>query len=115
MTGEEMGLLGSDYFAHFPTVAIQNVVADVNMDEASISYAFKDVVPLGAQDSTLGSVVERAASRLGLKVSPDPQPEQGYFTRSDQYSFVKQGIPSVFISAGYEAKDPKVDGKKATE
>jgi len=40
-------LLGSDYFAHFPTVAIQNVVADVNMDEASISYAFKDVVPLG--------------------------------------------------------------------
>ena len=47
MTGEEMGLLGSDYFAHFPTVAIQNVVADVNMDEASISYAFKDVVPLG--------------------------------------------------------------------
>jgi len=115
VTGEEMGLLGSDYFAHFPTVAIQNVVADVNMDEASISYAFKDVVPLGAQDSTLGSVVERAASRLGLKVSPDPQPEQGYFTRSDQYSFVKQGIPSVFISTGYEAKDPKVDGKKATE
>jgi len=114
VTAEEMGLLGSDYFAHFPTVPIQSMVADVNMDEASISYAFKDIVARGAPDSTLGRVVERAASRLGLKVSPDPEPEQSHFIRSDQYSFVKQGIPSVFISEGYEAKDPKVDGKKVT-
>jgi hypothetical protein len=112
VTAEEMGLLGSDYFAHFPTAPIQSIVADVNMDETSISYAFKDIIPRGAPDSTLGQVVRREASRLGLKVSPDPQPEQGYFTRSDQYSFVKQGVPSVFISEGYEAKDPKVDGKK---
>lgn len=114
VTAEEMGLLGSDYFAHFPTVPIQSVVADVNMDEASFSYVFKDIVARGAPDSTLGRVVERAASRLGLKVSPDPEPEQSFFTRSDQYSFVKQGIPSVLISEGYEAKDPKVDGKKVT-
>jgi peptidase M28-like protein len=69
---------------------------------------------LGARRTSLGRVVERAASQLGLKIGPDPQPEQGYFTRSDQYSFVKQGVPSVGISEGYEAKDPKVDGKKLT-
>lgn len=114
VTAEEMGLLGSDYFAHYPTVPIQSIVANVNMDEASISYAFKDVVPRGAPDSTLGPLVERAASQWGLKVSPDPQPEQGYFTRSDQYSFVQQGIPSAAISEGFEAKDPRVDGKKLT-
>ena len=115
VTGEELGLLGSDYFAHFPTVPIQSLAADVNIDEASILYAFRDIVPRGAPDSALGRVVGRDASQLGLKVSVDPQPEQGYFTRSDQYSFVKQGVPSVFISEGYEARDPKVDGKKATD
>jgi Zn-dependent M28 family amino/carboxypeptidase len=115
VTGEEMGLLGSDYFAHFPTVPIHSIVADVNMDGASIFYAFRDVVPRGGPDSTLGRVVQRAALQLGLKVSPDPQPEQIYFVRSDQYSFVKQGVPSVFISEGYEAKDPGVDGKKVSD
>jgi Zn-dependent M28 family amino/carboxypeptidase len=61
----------------------------------------------GAADSTLERMVERVASSLGLKVSPDPEPEQLFFTRSDQYSFVRQGVPSVFIEEGYEAKDVK--------
>jgi Zn-dependent M28 family amino/carboxypeptidase len=115
VTAEEKGLLGSDYFAHFPTVPMQNIAANINMDGASIFYKFKDIVPLGAPDSTLDTVVRRNAARLGLKVSPDPEPEQHYFIRADQYSFVRQGVPSVFISEGEEAKDPKVDGKKFSE
>jgi len=115
VTAEEKGLLGSDYFAHFPTVPIQSIVADINMDGASMFYAFKDVVPLGAPDSTLDAVVQRNAARLGLKVSPDPEPDQNYFIRADQYSFVRQGVPSVFISEGEEARDPKVNGKKFSE
>ncbi|HKD81144.1 MAG TPA: M28 family metallopeptidase [Candidatus Angelobacter sp.] len=115
VTAEEKGLLGSDYFAHFPTVPIERIVADVNMDGASIFYAFNDIVPLGATDSTLDAVVRRNAARLGLKVSPDPEPEQNYFIRADQYSFVRQGVPSVFISEGEEAKDPKVNARKFTE
>jgi hypothetical protein len=115
VTGEEKGLLGSDYFAHFPTVPIQSIVADVNMDGAAVFYTFKDIVPLGATDSTLEAVVQRNAARLGLKVSPDPAPEQAFFVRADQYSFVRQGVPSVFIDAGNEAKDPNVDGKKFNE
>ena len=112
VTAEEKGLLGSDYFAHFPTVPIQSIAADINMDGASMFYAFKDIVPLGAPDSTLDAVVQRNAARLGLKVSPDPEPDQNYFIRADQYSFVRQGVPSVFISEGEEARDPKVNGKK---
>ena len=114
-TAEEKGLLGSDYFAHFPTVPIRNIVADINMDGASMFYTFKDIVPLGAGDSTLDAVVQRNAARMGLKVSPDPEPEQNYFIRADQYSFVRQGVPSVFISEGEEATDPKFDAKKFGE
>jgi hypothetical protein len=115
VTAEEKGLLGSDYFAHFPTVPMQNIVTDINMDGASIFYKFKDIVPMGAPDSTLDAVAQRNAARLGLKVSPDPEPEQHYFIRADQYSFVRQGVPSIFLSEGEEAKDPNVDGKKISE
>jgi hypothetical protein len=112
VTAEEKGLLGSDYFAHFPTVPIHSIVADINMDGASVFYTFKDIVPLGAPDSTLEAVVQRDAALLGLKVSTDPEPEQNYFVRADQYSFVRQGIPSVFISEGNEAKDINFNAKK---
>jgi hypothetical protein len=115
VTAEEKGLLGSDYFVHFPTVPIQSMVADINMDGASMFYTFNDIVPLGAPDSTLDAVVQRDASRLGLKVSPDPAPDQHLFVRADQYSFVRQGVPSVFIYNGEEAKDPKFNAKKFGE
>ncbi len=114
-TAEEKGLLGSDYFAHWPTVPIRSIVADINMDGASVFYTFNDIVALGAPDSSLDAVVARNAARLALKVTPDPEPDQHYFVRADQYSFVRQGVPSVFISEGEEAKDPAVDGKKFTE
>jgi hypothetical protein len=115
LTGEEKGLLGSDYFAHFPTVPIRSIVADINMDGASVFYTFKDIVALGAPDSTLDAVVQLNAARLGLKVSPDPEPDQNYFVRADQYSFVRQGVPSVFISEGEEARDPNFNAKKFNE
>jgi hypothetical protein len=112
VTGEEKGLLGSDYFAHFPTVPIQSIAADINMDGASVFYTFKDIVALGAPDSTLGAVVQRDAERLGLEVSPDPEPAQNFFVRADQYSFVRQGVPSVFITEGEQARDPNFNAKK---
>jgi hypothetical protein len=115
VTAEEKGLLGSDYFAHFPTVPLASIVADLNMDGASMFYTFNDIIALGAADSTLDAVVRRNAARLGLKVSPDPEPEQHYFVRADQYSFVRQGVPSVFISEGEQARDPKFDAKKFNE
>jgi hypothetical protein len=113
VTGEEGGLLGSDYFAHFPTLPIHKLVADINLDEGGPPlFKFKDIIAYGAKDSSLGATVQLEAARLRLKVSPDPEPEQVYFIRSDQYSFVRQGVPSVFIIGGTEAVDPMIHGKK---
>ncbi len=112
VTGEEAGLLGSDYFAHFPTVPIKQIAANVNMDGVSILYEFKDIVALGADHSTLAEPVDDVAHHLGLEVSPDPMPEENFFIRSDQYSFVKQGVPALTISEGFKTVDPALDGKK---
>jgi hypothetical protein len=111
VTGEEQGLLGSDYFASFPTVPRKAIVANVNIDGApGIYYAMKDIIPLGAEHSSIGNDVELAARQLGYEISPDPMPEEVFFIRSDQFSFVQQGVPAVFISDGIKASDPKVDG-----
>jgi hypothetical protein len=109
VTGEEMGLLGSDYFAHFPTVPWKSIVADVNVDVAPGSYAMKDVVALGAEHSTIGDEVAAAAGIMGYGISPDPTPEEVSFIRSDQYSFVLQGVPAVQVQDGTKSTDPKVD------
>jgi hypothetical protein len=108
VTGEEAGLLGSDYFAHYPTVAKDAIVADVNMDEALMLWPLEDIIAFGAEHSSLEAVVEKAAARAHLGISPDPMPEETVFIRSDQYSFVKQGIPAVFPVPGFKSNDPKI-------
>ena len=70
----------------------------------------KDVVPMGPEHSNLAKNVEEAAHRLGYELSPDPMPEEVSFIRSDQYSFVLQGIPAVYVTDGVKAVDPKIDG-----
>jgi len=102
VTGEESGLLGADYFAHFPTVPIESIVADVNLDMPLVLHSFTDVIAFGAEHSSLGGVVETAAKQAGVTLSPDPIPEQGLFTRSDHYRFVEKGVPSVFLVTGFE-------------
>lgn len=99
-TGEERGLLGSDYFARFPTVPAGSIVADFNDDMVLALGPVHDVVALGAEHSSLGPLVQTAAASLGLTTSLDPEPKQVHFVRSDQYSFVKRGIPSVVVEAG---------------
>ena len=110
VTGEEKGLLGSDYLARHPA-GPGAVVANVNIDGAvGILYPPADVVALGAEHSTLKGPVEAAARALGYALSPDPMPEESIFVRSDQYSFVRQGVPSVFIVDGGKSARPGVDG-----
>jgi hypothetical protein len=79
------------------------------MDEDQMLWPLLDIIPFGAEHSTLDGVVKRAAERLHLSLSPDPMPEQVVFIRSDQYSFVKQGIPAVFPTPGFKSNDPKID------
>ena len=112
VTGEEEGLLGSDYYAQNPTVPIKQIVANINMDEVSFLYDFKDIVPLGGEHSSLGAVADDVARHMGLIVSPDPLPEEVYFVRSDQYSFILQGVPSLYVEEGLQTVNPNLDGKK---
>jgi hypothetical protein len=111
VTGEEMGLLGSDYFAHYPTVPLKSIVANVNIDGAPGAYfPMQDVVVLGSEHSNMSEEVNSAAKALGYDLSPDPMPEEVLFIRSDQYSFVLQGVPAVDVTDGVKSTDPKVNG-----
>ncbi len=107
VTAEEMGLLGSAYFAKYPTVPKENIVANVNTDMPTIIAPLLAVVPLGANHSSLEQVVAGASRYLGLDVEADPEPEQNRFIRSDQYSFVVQGIPALHIKYGNKTADGK--------
>jgi Zn-dependent M28 family amino/carboxypeptidase len=115
VTAEEEGLLGSDYFAHFPTVKKNAIVANVNMDEDLMLWPMEDLIVFGAEHSSLSQEVNEAAARLHLAISPDTQPEQVFFIRSDQYSFVKQGVPAIAAGPGTMSHDPKYNAKEIEE
>jgi hypothetical protein len=103
VAGEEQGLQGSEYFVEHPTLSRDRIVADVNVDMFLMLQPLQDVVAFGAEHSSLGKIAERAAGRLGLKLSPDPFPEQVVFIRSDQFSFIRGGIPALFVNPGFGA------------
>lgn len=110
VTGEEKGLLGSDYYARYPTISERQIVANINMDGAAILYPMRDVVAFGAEHSSLGPIAEREAARMNVKLSPDPQPQEVFFIRSDQYSFVRRGIPALFLFPGVDSGNSKRTG-----
>lgn len=101
LTAEEKGLVGSSYNAANPTVPAGQVVANVNIDMPIMTYPFSDVVAFGAPRSNLYPEVEAAVREYGLTLVPDPSPEQGFFTRSDQYSYVRNGIPAAYFDIGF--------------
>jgi hypothetical protein len=106
VTAEEMGLLGSAYFVANPTVPKSALVADVNTDMPTIIAPLESVSPLGAEHSSLQEVVNQAAKALKLGVEPDLEPKEGRFVRSDQYSFVRAGIPALHIKYGSKTSLP---------
>jgi hypothetical protein len=110
VTAEESGLLGSDYFARNPTVK-GSLVANVNIDMPVALTEMADVIGFGAEHTSLGPIAARAARAEGLKLSPDPMPEETVFVRSDQYSFVRRGIPAIYLDAGLASRprQPAVD------
>src|SRR5437016_6662098 len=107
VSAEEKGLLGSKYFAAHPTVPIKSIVADVNVD------MFLPIVPLkiltiqGIDESDLGARAAAIAQSMGVKPIADPEPLRNRFIRSDQYSFIKKGVPSVKVDVGFELGTPE--------
>jgi len=101
-TAEEKGLLGAEYFAHYPTVPVDKIVAGIDLDMPMLMYDFTDVVAYGGDHSTLGEAFRKAGATMGVTVSPDPMPEQTIFVRSDHYALVKAGIPAVMLATGMQ-------------
>lgn len=112
VTGEEKGLLGSKFFIENPTVSLDDIVANVNLDMFLMLHPLRDIIAFGEEHSTLTQPVARAAKHLGFEVTPDPMPSEVIFVRSDQYEFVKKGIPAIFLVAGFKGHEPgKVSGE----
>ncbi len=109
VTAEERGLLGATHFARSPTVPKASLVANINMDMPVFLTEVTDVVPIGIEHSTLEADVQAAAAQLGVGLTPDPKPEEVVFVRSDQYAFVREGIPAVYLDAGIKARNPGID------
>jgi Zn-dependent M28 family amino/carboxypeptidase len=109
VTAEEKGLVGAEYFAMNPTVPVESIVSEVNLDMPLLLYDFGDVIAFGAEHSSLGETVRTAAAGFAVELSPDPFPEQNIFVRSDHYRFVQQGIPSVFLVTGMKSRDGSID------
>jgi hypothetical protein len=107
VTGEEKGLLGSKYFAAYPPVARAAIVADVNVDMFLPLYPLKIVRAYGLNESSLGNQLRGVGSSLNLIVQADPEPDRNAFIRSDQYSFVRRGIPSLSLGFGYTPESPE--------
>jgi Zn-dependent M28 family amino/carboxypeptidase len=100
VTAEESGLLGSEYFGLHPTVPIESIVANLNVDGGNVLGRTRDLRVLGEAKSTLGASLGRLAAQRGLRLSPELHPERGSFYRSDHFSFAKVGVPAVSIGAG---------------
>jgi len=107
VTGEEKGLLGSKYFAVHPTVPAKSLVADVNVDMFLPIVPLKVLRVLGLDDSDLGDLAKSAAQSEGVRVQPDPEPLRNLFIRSDQYNFIRHGIPAIIMSVGSDPGSPE--------
>ncbi len=107
VTGEEKGLQGSHYFAAHPTVDEKNIVADINLDMFLPLHALHYIEVQGLAESTLGDDIRAVASEAGVEVQADKEPQRNLFIRSDQYNFIRRGIPALAFKFGYLSGSPE--------
>jgi Zn-dependent M28 family amino/carboxypeptidase len=116
VTGEEYGLYGSKYWSKNPTWNIKKVAANLNLDGIGTEvYApVKTFVGFGAEHSTIGAVLADVSTAFGIKVIPDPMPDEKIFLRSDHYSFVERGVPALMLLGAPEG-DPQAWIKRSKD
>lgn len=100
LTAEEKGLLGAYHLARHPPARVRRYAANLNLDMPVLLAPVRDVIGFGAAHSSLGAVLAAAAGRQGFTVSDDPKPEEVIFVRSDQYAFVRAGVPALYLKSG---------------
>jgi Zn-dependent M28 family amino/carboxypeptidase len=113
VTAEEKGLLGSRYFALRPTVPKGSILADLNFDMPLPIFPLQNVIALGAEESSLGADAAAVAAAMALPLAPDPYPDRNSFVRSDQYSFIREGIPSLAFKFGFARGSAEAAAERA--
>jgi Zn-dependent M28 family amino/carboxypeptidase len=101
VTAEEKGLLGSRFFANHPTVDAKQIVANINTDMFLPLFPLKLLTVYGLDESDLGPDAAVVAKEMGIEAQPDPEPKRNAFIRSDQYSFIRQGVPALALKVGF--------------
>jgi Zn-dependent M28 family amino/carboxypeptidase len=107
VTAEEKGLLGSRYFTDHPTVKADSMAANINIDMFLPIVPLKVLTVYGLAESDLGEQVRQVAQSVGVPVQPDPEPQRNSFIRSDQYNFIRHGIPALSMKVGFEPGSPE--------
>ena len=107
VTGEEKGLLGSKYFTAHPTVKPDSMVADINIDMFLPIVPLKVLTILGLNESDLGEEARAIAESVGVKPQADPEPQRNAFIRSDQYNFIRHGVPGLAMQVSFEKGSPE--------
>jgi len=118
VTAEEQGLLGAKWYATHPLYPLNKTLVDMNMDGVNQWGKTKDLTVVGYGNSTLDDLLGTVlASQSGRTIKPDPEPEKGFFYRSDHFEFAKQGVPALYVDAGteYVGKDSTYGQKKRDE
>ena len=109
LTAEEKGLLGASHLARHPPARVRRFAANLNIDMPVILAPVRDLIGIGAEHTTLGDSLAAVAAKNNFTVSPDPTPEEVVFVRSDQYPFVRAGVPALFFMVGLKSSDPAID------
>ena len=107
VTGEEHGLLGSRWFANYPTVPAASIVADLNTDMFLPIIPFRMLMVNGLEESDLSADALKAGELTGIPIITDPEPEENRFVRSDQYSFILRGVPALSLKVGFTRDSPE--------
>jgi Zn-dependent M28 family amino/carboxypeptidase len=107
VTGEEKGLLGSQYYVAHPTVLKDSMVADINLDQLRPLFPLKLLTMLALDDSTLGDTARGVAESMGIRIQPDPEPDRNLLRRSDHINFIRIGVPSTGFIFGYQPGSPE--------
>ncbi|MCB0655973.1 MAG: M28 family peptidase [Saprospiraceae bacterium] len=102
VTGEEQGLLGSQYYAEHPIYSIPHTIADINMDGLNPNGPMKDLTITGLGQSDMDDIAREEAAKQGRYILGEQEPEKGYFYRSDHFNFAKVGVPALFAQGGYD-------------
>jgi Zn-dependent M28 family amino/carboxypeptidase len=105
VTAEEQGLLGAKYYARNPLYPLDHTLADINIDGVNQWGKTSDIVVVGLGNSTLDDELRTVAAAAGRTIVPDPEPEKGFFYRSDHFEFAKEGVPALYADAGIEFID----------